>query len=70
METKFKGAFYEVLICPSHVPELNRMEERGEGLLVGAAVSLAAMATKLREMVGRLPGGCVPLCRAERGTLH
>ena len=38
------------------MPELNKMEEVEEGMLVGAAVSLNEMATKLREMVKKYPG--------------
>ncbi len=55
---KFKSAFYEVLLCPSHVPELSAMEVTGEGLVVGAAVTLNQLGTKLKELHSTLPGGC------------
>ena len=38
------------------MPELNKMEEVEDGVLVGAAVILSDMATKLREMVKKYPG--------------
>ena len=56
VDTKFKGEFYEVLLSVSHVPELNRVEEKEGGLLVGAAVSLNTLQHKLEEMVHTLPG--------------
>lgn len=56
VEVKFKDSFYEVLICPSHVPELAVMEVVDEGLLVGAAVSLTQLSTKLQELIDTLPG--------------
>ena len=56
METKFKGEFYEVLISPSHVPEMNKMEEVEGGLSVGAAVTLNVLAKKLKQLVDKLPG--------------
>ena len=56
METKFKGAFYEVLLSVSHVPELSKVQEEEGGLLVGAAVSLDTLKHKLTDMMGKLPG--------------
>ncbi len=56
---KFKNAFYEVLIYPNQVPELSVMEVTEEGLVVGAAVTLNQLTTKLRELHNTLPGrGC------------
>lgn len=57
VEVKFKDSFYEVLICPSHIPELAVMEVVEGGLLVGAAVSLTQLSTKLQELIRTLPGG-------------
>ena len=56
METKFKGAFYEVLLSVSGVPELSRVEEEEGGLLVGAAVTLNTLSHHLTSAVDRLPG--------------
>lgn len=53
---KFRGALYEVLIYPSHVPELHVLELQEEGLLVGAAVSLTRLAAKLKDLQQTLPG--------------
>ena len=57
VEVEFKDSFYEVLICPSQVPELAVMEVVVGGLLVGAAVSLTQLSTKLQELICTLPGG-------------
>ena len=56
METKFKGAFYEVLLSVTHVAELSGVKEVEDGLLVGAAVSLKTLKHKLSDMIQRLPG--------------
>lgn len=53
---KFRNAFYDVLIFPSQVPELNQLELTERGLLVGAAVALTDLNTKLKELVQSLPG--------------
>ena len=53
---KLKGAFYDVLISASEVPELNSMELSDEGLVVGAAVSLNRLASKLKELQATPPG--------------
>ena len=52
---KFKGAFYSVLISPVLVPELNQMQLTEDGLVVGAAVTLTKLATKLKELQTLLP---------------
>lgn len=57
VETKFKGAFYDVLLSVNHVPELSRVqEEEEEGLLVGAAVTLNHLKQVLHDLVNSLPG--------------
>ena len=56
VETKFKGAFYEVLLSVSHVPELNRVQEEEGGLVVGAAVTLNTLTHHLTSATDRLPG--------------
>ena len=56
VETKFKGAFYEVLLSVSHVPELSRVQEEEGGLVVGAAVTLNTLTHHLTSAVDRLPG--------------
>ena len=57
VDTKFKGAFYEVLLSVSHVPELSRVQEEEEGgLVVGAAVTLNTLTHHLTSAVDRFPG--------------
>lgn len=56
VETKFKGAFYDVLLSVTHVPELSQVQEREDGLLVGAAVTLNHLKHVLNDLVKRLPG--------------
>lgn len=56
VEVKFRNAFYEVLICPSGIPELNGLEVTDKGLVVGAAVTLTELGKKLQELVDSLPG--------------
>ena len=56
MEVKFRNAFYDVLIFPSQVPELNKLELTERGLQVGAAVTLTDLNAKLKELVESLPG--------------
>lgn len=55
IEMKFKGAFYSVLISPVLVLELNQMQLTADGLVVGAAVTLTKLATKLKELQTLLP---------------
>lgn len=52
---KFKGAFYSVLISPTLVPELNQLKLTEDGLIVGAAVTLSKLTTKLKELLASLP---------------
>lgn len=56
VDVKLRRMHYPVLICPSHIPEMNGMEVREEGVEVGAAVSLNQLAEILRELVGSMPG--------------
>ena len=55
IEVKFKGAFYSVFICTTHVHELNLVEVANDGLIVGAAVTLSKLSTKLKKLVSTLP---------------
>ena len=56
VEVGLKGAHYSVLIAPSIVPELRVMEVTNDGLLVGAAVTLTDLKTKLTAVISSLPG--------------
>ena len=44
-----------MLISPVLVPELNQMQLTEDGLVVGAAVTLTKLATKLKELQTLLP---------------
>ncbi|KAL5482077.1 hypothetical protein EMCRGX_G022358 [Ephydatia muelleri] len=55
VEVKLKNAFYEVLISPTQVPEMNRIEVTEEGLLVGGAVTLTKLGKKMKELVKSMP---------------
>lgn len=55
VEVKFRNAFYEVLIFPSYVRELNCLEVTDQGLVVGGAVTLSLLHSKLGELVRMLP---------------
>ena len=59
METKLKNAFYEVLICPSHVPEMNHLKVTDKGLEIGAAITLTDLGKKLEDMIHSMPGNFV-----------
>ena len=59
VEVKLKNAFYEVLISPTHIPEMNRLEVTEEGLMVGGAVTLTRLGKKMKELTRSMPGVCV-----------
>src|SRR5258705_5265030 len=40
VEVKFKNCHYPVLVHPSEIQELNRVDHNGHGITVGAAISL------------------------------
>ena len=58
VEVKFKGALYDVLICPSDVPELNTLSVTENSLIVGGAVTLTELGRKLQELIISMPGEC------------
>ena len=53
---KVKNALYEVLICPSRVPEMNSLKVTDKGLEIGAAVTLTDLGKKLEEIIHSMPG--------------
>ena len=55
VEVKLKNVHHRVLISPTHIPELNVLEERDEGLLIGAACTLTEIEIKMKEICERLP---------------
>lgn len=59
VEVKFRNAFYEVLIFPSYISELNILEVTNRGLTVGGTVTLTDLSSKLKELVNTLPSNAV-----------
>ena len=55
VEVRLKGQFYPVMIAPDLVPEFHRLELTDEGLLVGAAVTLASLDSRLQQLMASLP---------------
>ena len=55
VETRLKGQFYPVMIAPDLVPELHLLELTDEGLLVGAAVTLTTLGSRLEQLTASLP---------------
>jgi len=55
IEVKFNNVHVPVLISPTHIPEMNVLEETTEGLLIGAACTLTDIETRMREICNQLP---------------
>lgn len=55
IETKFKNAVYPVLVCPSHVPELNCVVVRENSVTLGSAVSLTRLLQTCKDLCQKLP---------------
>jgi xanthine dehydrogenase/oxidase len=55
VETKIKGAQYEVLVSVSHIPQLCQLQEEVKGIVVGAAVTLNSLLHKLSNIIKKLP---------------
>lgn len=51
IDMKFKNLQYKVLISVSHVPELNTLSVKEEGLEIGAAVRLTVLQETLRNVI-------------------
>ncbi|GBP61903.1 Xanthine dehydrogenase [Eumeta japonica] len=55
VEVKFKHCVYPVIIMPNCVPEMNNVTEIGDGLAVGAAVTLMDMEHTFKKYIDLLP---------------
>lgn len=55
VETKFKNICYRTIISPGSVPELNIIENVSDGIVIGAAVTLARLEEILNEEIKKLP---------------
>lgn len=51
VETKFKNAQYKVLIAVTHIPELNTLKAKEDGIHIGSAVRLAQLQNFLKKVV-------------------
>ena len=53
---KFKNQNYPILIAPTHIPELNAVEETADGIIFGASVSLTTLEHVLKDATHTMPG--------------
>lgn len=53
---KFKNQNYPILIAPTHIPELNAVEETADGIIFGASVSLTTLEHVLKDTTHTMPG--------------
>lgn len=53
---KFKNQNYPILIAPTHIPELNTVEETADGIIFGASVTLTTLEHELKEATRTMPG--------------
>ncbi|KAG2539900.1 hypothetical protein PVAP13_9NG506500 [Panicum virgatum] len=51
VETKFKNAQYKVMISVTHVPELNTLKVKEDGIHIGSAVRLAQLQNFLKKVI-------------------
>ncbi|CAL4915113.1 unnamed protein product [Urochloa decumbens] len=51
VETKFKNAQYKVMISVTHVPELNTLKVKEDGIYIGSAVRLAQLQNFLKKVI-------------------
>ncbi|XP_058072218.1 xanthine dehydrogenase 1-like isoform X2 [Magnolia sinica] len=64
IETKFKNVQYQVLISVIHVPELNTLIVRDDGLEIGAAVRLTELLNLLKKVVAERDAHETSSCKA------
>ncbi|RWR75998.1 xanthine dehydrogenase 1 isoform X1 [Cinnamomum micranthum f. kanehirae] len=64
IETKFKNVQYQVQISVTHVPELNALSVRDDGLEIGAAVRLTELQKVLRKAVAERDAHETSSCKA------
>ena len=53
---KFKNQNYPILIAPTHIPELNAVEETADGIIFGASVTLTTLEHVLKDASHTMPG--------------
>mmetsp|Transcript_4472 Transcript_4472/g.11222 ORF Transcript_4472/g.11222 Transcript_4472/m.11222 type:complete len:1333 (-) Transcript_4472:294-4292(-) len=55
IERKFRGSSWQALVCPSHVPELNALEVRDNGVYFGAATTLSRVKDCIDGLIKTMP---------------
>lgn len=55
IETKFKNQDYPILIAPTHIPELNAVEQTADGIRFGASVTLSTLEEVLTDATHTMP---------------
>ncbi|KAJ3111857.1 hypothetical protein HDU96_005283 [Phlyctochytrium bullatum] len=55
IETRFKNSKYKVIVTPSDIMDLKRIDVSDKGITIGAAVTIARMQEKLEDLVKTLP---------------
>ncbi|CAA0805785.1 Xanthine dehydrogenase 1 [Striga hermonthica] len=64
IETRLKNLHYPVLIHVSHVPELNHLTVKDEGLEIGSAVKLSQLVKMLQTVINERASFQTSSCRA------
>ncbi|XP_022753583.1 xanthine dehydrogenase 1-like isoform X5 [Durio zibethinus] len=64
IEMRLKKMQYKVLISVSHVPELNMLNVKEDGIEIGAAVRLTELLNLFREVVTQRPAHETSACKA------
>lgn len=70
VEMKFKNLHYPVFIHPTRVAELTEINTTGEGVRVGASVTLQEMQAFLKDQIKKLPTHKTRIFSAIVGILH
>jgi xanthine dehydrogenase/oxidase len=64
VETKFKNAQYEVMISVTHVPELNILEVKEDGIHIGSSVRLAQLQNFFKKIIAERESHETSSCQA------
>lgn len=53
---KFKNMKYPVMVAPTHIPELAKIEHTDMGIRFGGSVTLSRLDVELKHAVDKYPG--------------
>ena len=56
VEIKARRTLYPILVQPTLIPEMTRIEIQESGVIVGAAVTLEKMESKFKNLISFMPG--------------